>query len=77
MVIIWKMTFTVVGFALLGFDAFVTSIEVPLEDLGVGTPYINIAHAFIGHTYDTIAAIGLAILGISSLPPRKKEEPVS
>ena len=68
------MTFTVIGFALLGLDAFVTEIEVPLGDLGVRAAVVDILHAFIGHAYDTVAAIGLAILGITSLPSRKKDD---
>lgn len=67
----WKMTFTVIGFILLGADKYVTDITQPLLDLGVGTPYIEIVKSAIGQAYDTVAAVGLAILGISSLPPRQ------
>lgn len=67
----WRMTFTVIGFILLGVDKFITNIEAPLGDLGVGEAYVDIMKAAVGEAYDTVAAIGLAILGISSLPERK------
>lgn len=70
----WKMTFTVIGFALLGIDKFVTNIAAPLGELGVADAYVDIIKAAVGEAYDTVAAIGLAILGISSLPSRSKPE---
>lgn len=69
----WKLSFTVIGFLLLGADKFVTEIEPELISLGVSEAYVGIARDFVGQSYDVLAAIGLAILGIN-LPERKKEE---
>jgi hypothetical protein len=68
------MSFTVAGFVLLGLSKFIAQIEAPLMELNVARPYIEIASEFVGSAYDTVAAVGLAILGISSLPPREVEK---
>ncbi len=73
---IWKVSFTVFALMLFGIDKFVGVAEADLSALGVSEPVINLVQLGIGHTYDTLAAIALAILGISNLPFRvRKPDP--